>query len=238
MTRDIPLYKHVYNKLKDSIINGEYTINSKLPSETDLQKNFDVSRITIRRAVEMLQTEGYVEKYPGVGTIVEDNRQVIKIRNTSGFRKDNMKYNPKSKLIKFKKVIAPLEIQSRLELEPNAYVYKIVRLRFIDDNAVGLHTSYVPTSVIKLKQSDFLSENSSLYSLFAQNNIQINSADEVTDVKQGSEKVNKLLGISEKLALLCINRTTYNENETPIEYVDIYYRTDKFKYQTKFRANH
>jgi len=84
---NIPLYEYVYNKLKDSIVNGDYVVESKLPSEKDLQRIFDVSRITIRKAVEMLQSEGYVKKYPGIGTIVKDNRQVIKIRNISWLSK-------------------------------------------------------------------------------------------------------------------------------------------------------
>ena len=63
-------YLFVYNTLKEKITNGDYPIQSLLPAEPVLEKMFHVSRITIRKAVELLAADGLVQKQRGVGTIV------------------------------------------------------------------------------------------------------------------------------------------------------------------------
>src|SRR5690625_7539620 len=63
-----PLYKQVQEILQERIITGRYPKNTLIPSETELKEEFDVSIITIRRAVEQLAQQGYVEKRRGGGT--------------------------------------------------------------------------------------------------------------------------------------------------------------------------
>ena len=66
----IPAYQQVYESLLKKIVSGEYPVGSLLPSEPSLEKIYHVSRITIRKAVDMLRRNGYVRAQQGVGTIV------------------------------------------------------------------------------------------------------------------------------------------------------------------------
>lgn len=64
--------EHVFTKLKTKIRNGEYPANEKLPSETELAEKYQVSRNTIRGALNKLATLGMVETFQGKGTFVKD----------------------------------------------------------------------------------------------------------------------------------------------------------------------
>ena len=72
------MYKTIYNELLDDIKSGRYGIGSRLPSEKELAEAYNVSRITSKKALEMLSDRGYVVRKPGKGTFVmnkdaEDN---------------------------------------------------------------------------------------------------------------------------------------------------------------------
>lgn len=64
------LYKRVYESLRQSISTGEYPVGERLPSETELSKQFDVSAITVKRALELLRNEGMIMRRPRIGTVV------------------------------------------------------------------------------------------------------------------------------------------------------------------------
>ena len=66
------LYKSIYKELKKKIIDGVYKIDDCLPSEEVLTKQYFTSRITIKKAMELLVNEGYIVRHPGRGTYVSD----------------------------------------------------------------------------------------------------------------------------------------------------------------------
>lgn len=69
-SRNAPLYQQIYEDVKDSIKNGTYKPDEKIPSEADLSEEYGVSRITVRRAIEDLCSDGYLIKMQGRGTFV------------------------------------------------------------------------------------------------------------------------------------------------------------------------
>lgn len=81
MKRNKVKYLAIYEELQQQIINGDYLVGDLMPAEPDLQKRYNVSRITVRHAVQLLVDEGYVERIHGVGTIVlsQKNRCNYKI---------------------------------------------------------------------------------------------------------------------------------------------------------------
>lgn len=68
------LYKRVYESLHDSITQGTYAVGDKLPSEAELSKTFDVSPITVKRALELLRNDGMIMRRPRIGTVVTNSR--------------------------------------------------------------------------------------------------------------------------------------------------------------------
>ena len=65
-----PLYIEVAESIKSAILNGVYPVGTQIPTENELEQTFNVSKITVRKAIEILSNEGYVEKKSGKGTTV------------------------------------------------------------------------------------------------------------------------------------------------------------------------
>ena len=63
--KNAPLYQQIYDEIKDAIEKGVYTPKERIPSELELAKQYEVSRITVRRAVEELCSDGYLVKQQG-----------------------------------------------------------------------------------------------------------------------------------------------------------------------------
>ena len=77
------LYRSIYKDLKKKIIDGVYKIDDCLPTEDELTKQYFTSRITIKKAMQLLVQEGYVIRYPGRGTFVSKKFKENALDNTS-----------------------------------------------------------------------------------------------------------------------------------------------------------
>lgn len=81
----IPKYQQVSQDLKEKIFQNIYAIDSLIPSESELERIYDVSKMTVRQAVELLVNEGFLEKRSGVGTRVISNRMFNKLSKADSF---------------------------------------------------------------------------------------------------------------------------------------------------------
>ena len=85
MKRKHILYRDVADKIKEDIMSGHYPVGSFLPTETELEAAFNVSKITVRKAIELLAADEYVEKRSGRGTTVLSNRPYNKLSKGTTF---------------------------------------------------------------------------------------------------------------------------------------------------------
>ena len=86
--KQMPLYQQIYDDIKEAIKDGTYETGSQIPSEAELSREYSVSRITVRRAVEDLCADGYLIKQQGRGTFVGAphlQRRLQQERNTRTF---------------------------------------------------------------------------------------------------------------------------------------------------------
>lgn len=65
-----PLYEVIYTHLRERIDSGELAVGDRLPTERELSKQFNVSRITAQKALEKLNSEGAISRHPGRGSFV------------------------------------------------------------------------------------------------------------------------------------------------------------------------
>ena len=82
-----PFYMQLRNKLKDDIESGKYKHGDKLPSERELAEQFNISRMTARHTLSILEREGVVERSIGVGTFITNNRIKMDFINFNSFSK-------------------------------------------------------------------------------------------------------------------------------------------------------
>src|SRR5699024_10451887 len=78
---DLPLYQVIVGDIRAGIRLGEFSPGAQLPSETDLGRRYQVSRMTVRQALNLLASEGLVTRKQGSGTYVNEARRGRRIKS-------------------------------------------------------------------------------------------------------------------------------------------------------------
>ncbi|MGD9636228.1 MAG: GntR family transcriptional regulator, partial [Pirellulales bacterium] len=133
----IPLYHRLRMLLRERILAGIYPPGSALPSEHELMRSFDISRITAKRALDELLAEGLVDRSRGRGTIVRPN--VLAHPFISADINDLMKSlneigrTTSVKVIEFGYQAASPRVASELGIDPGTTIQRAVRVRYLDE---------------------------------------------------------------------------------------------------------
>lgn len=141
------LYLAIKDDLLAKIHEGTYKEGDIIPPEIELAKSYGVSRPTIRQALQILANDGYVEKRKRRGTIVTKPKiEQAFAMGVRSFEDDMARTGRKvrSTVIIFRTEPASEEVAEYLEITPGANVYKLVRLRYVDDNPNVFVESYIP----------------------------------------------------------------------------------------------
>lgn len=131
----VPLYFQLIEKFERKIAEGTWTTGMKIPSERDLSEIYDVSRITVRSAVDDLARSGLLQKVQGKGTFVISKNIQQELGNMYGFSNE-MKKRGKithSKVIHKRVIVAGTKIASILGIGENDQVIDLKRLRVLED---------------------------------------------------------------------------------------------------------
>ncbi|CDQ39030.1 MULTISPECIES: GntR family transcriptional regulator [Virgibacillus] len=228
-----PLYFQVKDILKERIISGYYPKNELIPSEPVLEQEFSVSKITIRKAVEQLANEGYVEKRSGIGTKVIDNKVAPKLSRGQNFSELLIKegFDLKKEAINISTVRT--KDNPFLQQHMGEACYCLERLYLLNDQPYIYLTHYFPiTAHLALDLEVF---QGSLYELLYEKGLVMNRFNDEFDVEIPSDKVASKLMVDQK-PLLKRMRYSYNIDETLVEYSTAYYQTEIHRYVVQYNV--
>lgn len=226
------LYLQIKDVLKERIISRRYPKHTLIPSEPELEKEFSVSKITIRRAVEQLVLEGYVEKRSGIGTTVVDNQPVSKLSKGQRFSEHltGEGYQLGKKLInvtKEKNSLAPIS-----DFDGGS-AYCVERLYTLNDQPYIHFRHYIPTSISLPDDPDVFVN--SLYELLYQEGVRFFRFKDEFDVVVPSPTIAEKLEIKLQ-PLLQRERYSYDKDNNLVEYSIAYYHTKLHKYVVNFNV--
>jgi GntR family transcriptional regulator len=229
------LYYSVKENILERIHNKIYPVGGKLPSETALCLEFDVSRTTIRLALQQLEQEGRIYKIQGKGTFVTQPKIQETITQTIKSFSDQMKsigLQSYSNVLSIETIPATLFLASSLDIPPNEPVIKLVRLRYADQKPYQHSTSFIPWKVAPNLIHDDCS--GSLFELLkTKYNLKIIKSIESIEPVIPTPPVNKLLEIPENTASFQSESLTYSSEMVPIEYSTTIVRGDFAKFVTE-----
>lgn len=145
-----PAYVRVYNTLHTRIMEGEYAIGEHLPSEPELEKQFLVSRTTVRKAVEMLSREGLVEARQGRGTVVLNYTTTQNINQVSSLSEtlERRGYRVYTKNMHIDTIPASARISHELEVPQGTPIVRIQRLQMADDQPIAIFKNYLVEDLV------------------------------------------------------------------------------------------
>lgn len=207
-TESAPLYKQLQDKILDSIHNGTLKPGDKLPTELELSETNNVSRVTVRSALDSLTSDGYLVRIPGKGTFITKEKIRKNVTETIGFSDTCRLQNkvPGAKVIKCVIEEATAADQEHLGLNPGDKIINIERIRYADDVPVSVEYTRLPSSYSFLLHEDL--NHKSLYELLRnKHNITFGISRKYIVLEYASFDVATYLNIEEGHPLLCIRST-------------------------------
>lgn len=148
MALTIPLYQRLQNALIRKIESGQWQSGQKLPSEAQLQRHYQMSRVTVRRALSELTAQGYIASKQGQGSFVKARQNQNPSFHYFNVRAAiaELKATPRVELTSFKLIVdgSCIEIRERMNLTMDDYLYQIKYVTFANSIPVFYDTIYLP----------------------------------------------------------------------------------------------
>ena len=228
-----PLYLQLMNILIDMIEN-KLEENDQILSEREICEIYNVSRTTVRQAMDELEKEGYIYKVHGKGTFVSPKRMNQDLISFYSFTEEMKKVGkvPTSEVTGFEIVEAGDKISNIFKIDSEELLYRVSRIRKADEVHMMYETTYLPFNRFKGIKKEQLEENPMYDVLIKDFDAKITSAEEYFMPILTNKLESIYLDIKEGSPSLKIERLTY-ENENVIEYTVSVARGDKFKYRVK-----
>ena len=228
-----PKYYQLANILRQKILEGEWPPRTPIPSERQLEAIYNLSRTTIRQAIDYLEKQGFIYRDHGRGTFVSPQKLQKGIQELTSFSEDlNRRGIRPGQVIRSIEYLTPPEaVLQRLELPPGSQVLRVERIRLGDDIPIGLQTSYVRLAENQNITRADLEASGSLYRILQDRfNIIPTEADETLEVTLATPEEASLLQIKPGSPLLLNERLLYDQNREAVEFVKILYRGDRYRY--------
>ncbi|HEX7556251.1 MAG TPA: GntR family transcriptional regulator [Leptolinea sp.] len=228
----IPLYHQIYMDLLNLIQTNQLMPDDLMPPEMELMKVYNVSRQTLRDAMELLEKEKLIKRTAGKGTVVlaAQNRIQFIMSQSFAMQMHTMGYKPGSKVLKLNPCIIDQKSPAKLQCKMGSPALELVRLRFANDEPIGVqYTTIVIDSMRDLAENDF--NNESLYNLLlTKYRLPINQIDYAVSAVTADPWHQVLLKLEKAEPLLLIQTLTYLDNGSPIEVTASFYRADRFEF--------
>lgn len=211
----VPLYRQMSDTILKEIQNGTFTPGNKIPTEFELSKTYEVSRVTVRKALSELADQGYLERKSGKGTFVAEKKlQRGLTNNVLSFTEmcKMMGMKPGAKTIKIALEDPSPKDAELIGLKPDEKVLVLERIRYADGNPVMLEINKYPESFSFLFGED-LNDTSLFVILEEKYNIKPHHSSKVIDIVFASAKEAKELNITKGYPLLRINSVTHDADE-------------------------
>lgn len=226
-SHDSPRYRWLANQLSEQIKQGGWPPGEAMPPERKIAAQYQVSRVTVRRALRHLGEAGLIEQRQGSGTYVSQRmRQPLSI--LTSFSEDVRARGsvPESEFLDRSIGAASPEEAIGLGLKPGARVSRITRLRHAD----GISLAVEIATIVEDALPDPEAVEQSLYETLAQRGLRPARAIQRLSAVGLEPRYADLLGVPAGTPGLYIVRVGYTADDTPIEYTRSYFRGDRWDF--------
>ena len=233
-------YAPIYRQIVKDIERGHYKTNTILPSENDLSKAFDTSRETIRKALNLLAQNGYIQKIKGKGSVVLDVKKMsFPVSGLVSFKELQQSLGRNTKTIVYDfGLIHPDEfLQKQLQAKPDAEVWKVIRSREIQGERVILDRDFLLKEYVPLLTKE-ICEHSIFEYLEQELGLQISFAKKEIVVESCTDEDRAFLDIEGFDHIVVVKNYVYLEDASLFQYTESRHRLDKFRFVDFARRAH
>lgn len=231
MVSKLPVYLRIHDQIKSEIEDGKWRVGDRLPSERELSEKFNVSRMTLRQAIQTLADEGILERKIGSGTYVARKKVQETMIGTTSFS-DIVKSQgsvPSSKTISYFVTKPSSSEMEKLQLTEKEDILKMERIRYADKIPICFEVASIPYKLISGYDKEEIT--TSLYKTLAEKgHFKIGKSSQHISAVVSSEKIAHFLDIKRGEAILRMTQISYFEEGTPFEYVRSQYVGERFEF--------
>ncbi len=223
----MPLYFQLKEIFLEKIENQELKEGDMIPSENELQQIYDVSRATVRNAIQLLVNEGFMEKKKGRGTFVKRRKIEEQLPVLKSFTEEMAGMDAGKEVISAEYTQPSPAIKARLNLAADETVFSLKRLMLVEGRPLGILHSYIPAR-FKLRLDEDYSK--SLYRILEKIGVRLKDADQTIEASMSDKEQTRLMGQKKSFSTLVIRRLAYSVNGEVVEYVKGVYHGDRYRY--------
>ena len=229
------LYSRVETVLAGEISDGQLKVGDQMPTEDFLIERFEVSRITVRRAVQNLVSRGLVEIRRGKGTFVTAPKITQEPTELSGFVEDMQALGrkPTARLIGKEVVTADANVARHLALTKGERVVRIRRVRLADGIPLSFDETYLPLEIGKKIITNNLKVEPIFSLLERKYDVPLVEAEYKLEAVAAEAEVAAALRVKQGSPIFRIERTSYSTRNRPVDYEKLYYRGDLVRFVTR-----
>ena len=233
------LFHQLYLLLREDILRGRYMPGSRLPGEKLLAEQHGVSRITVRKALDLLTTEDLVHRIHGSGTYVSDRAHPATLRGeieAFSQQAEWLSRNTTVKLINVDLAVPPAEVVRAMSLSEGESVQRSLRLRSYLGKPCLLLDTFVPAWAASLYSENELGSTSLQIALRGAG-IKLASADYTVSAVPADARLAELLAVPIASALLYMIWAIRDEQGRLVEYQIVHARPDVYVLHTVLHAS-
>jgi GntR family transcriptional regulator len=234
-TQESLLYSRVETILASEITDGDLRVGDQLPTEDSLIARFEVSRITVRRAIQNLVSRGLVEIRRGKGTFVAAPKITQELTELSGFVEDMhaIGRKPTARVISKEVVTADSTVARHLALTKGERVVRIRRVRLADGIPLSFDETYLPLEIGRKIITNNLKVEPIFSLLERKYDIPLFEAEYKLEAVAAEAEIAAALRVKQGSPIFRIERTSYSTGNQPVDYEKLYYRGDLVRFVTR-----
>lgn len=228
-----PRHEQISDWLRDKIERQELEGDDQLPSESRLGEQFGVSRITVRRALQTLESEGLIYRRQGLGSFVRGTQLRQGLVRLTDFIEDMSKAGlaASSEVILFAQEEASPEVAAALDVEAGTPVNRLERLRLGDGLPIAFDRTWLPLYYGQLLDGHDL-RHVTIYRILENDyQIPVLRGRYRIEAVPAPEDIAAHLHVAPQAPLLCILRISYTVGDRRIYFQQRYYRSDRVAYE-------
>jgi GntR family trehalose operon transcriptional repressor len=226
-------YKKVYQDIKKKIEDQVWSTGQALPTENELMEIYSYSKDTIRKALSLLEMDGYIQKKQGKSSIVIEHglmkEQYLSEIKTAGELNKRSKYQIQTELTSLYIVQGQDDLMSTFEVDDKVDFYRVSRVRTIDGERLEYEISYFDRRVVPYLSKE-IAESSIYRYLEEELKLTISHSRREISFRFANEEEKQLMDLADYEMVVVVTSVTYLSNGQAFQYGTISYRPDKVSF--------
>lgn len=230
------MYEQIKADLVAKIQSGEYKSDNRLPSERQMEELYQVSRVTIRKAVDDLVHQGVLIRRQGAGTFVANRKLTVSMRELKGIMEElqDNGLSPESQLCQCQYLAYSPDLQdiwNTLNVSESEQVFFVQRLYSHQEMPLVIENNYFP-AYLGEELEVFNLEKNILYKALSMIGHPVERAQQIMSARLADTQERKLLQLKQNIAVLNLERLNLSAENEPLLFARGVFAGDKYSYTT------